>query len=96
MNECRSQQLKNSVKGYVGACQAIQLADFTDELSKIECETLVINGTKDISTPPSLGKDLAGLLPNSNFKTLEGIGHVPPLQDPDLTVKILKDFLSQN
>ena len=96
MNECRSQQLKNSVKGYVGACQAIQSADFTDELSKIKCQTLVVNGAKDISTPPSLGEELAGLLPNSNFKALEGIGHIPPLQDPGLTVKILKEFLSEN
>ena len=96
MNECRSLQLKNSVKGYVGACQAIQSADFTDELLKIECETLVVNGTKDVSTPPSIGEELAGLLPNSNFITLEGIGHVPPLQDPELTVKILKEFLSKN
>ena len=93
INKCRALQLKNSEKGYIGACQAIQKADFTDKLSKINCETLVLNGSKDISTPPKLGKELANLLPNASFQELTGIGHVPPLQEPNLTMKVIKEFL---
>ena len=94
MNECKNLQLKTSVKGYIGACEAIQSADFTRKLSKINYETLVMNGSEDISTPPSLGQELTTLLPNAKFKLLESIGHVPPLQDPKLTIKILKEFLN--
>ena len=91
MDDCKRLQLKTPVKGYVGACQAIQSANLTDEVFKIENDTLVINGNKDISTPPELGMQLKDLIPNGTFKELDGIGHVPPLQDPYLTIKILKD-----
>tara|TARA_B100000131_G_scaffold305871_1_gene332316 strand:- start:7 stop:765 length:759 start_codon:yes stop_codon:yes gene_type:complete len=94
MDDCKRLQLKTPVKGYVGACQAIQSANLTDEVFKIENDTLVINGTKDISTPPELGMQLKDLIPNGTFKELDGIGHVPPLQDPNLTIKILKEFLN--
>ena len=94
MDECKRMQLKTSVKGYVGACQAIQSANLTDEVFKIENDTLVINGSKDISTPPELGRQLKDLITNGTFIELDGIGHVPPLQDPNLTIKILKEFLN--
>ena len=94
MEECKSLQLKNTVKGYVGACQAIQSEDLTNHLSKITCKVLVLTGTKDISTPPELGKELAALLPYGNFKELNGIGHVPPLQSPDMIINILQEFLN--
>jgi len=94
MDECKRMQLKTSVKGYVGACQAIQSANLTDEVFKIENDTLVINGSKDISTPPELGRQLKDLITNGTFRELDGIGHVPPLQDPNLTIKILREFLN--
>ena len=94
IDECRSLQLKNSVEGYIGACKAIQSANFTNELSKIKCQTLVVNGSNDISTPPSLGKELSNLITNAKFKLLNGIGHVPPIQDPNLTAKIIEEFLN--
>ena len=94
MDECKRIQLKTSVKGYVAACQAIQSANLTDEVFKIENDTLVINGSKDISTPPELGRQLKDLITNGTFRELDGIGHVPPLQDPNLTIKILREFLN--
>ena len=94
MDECKRIQLKTSVKGYVGACQAIQSANLTDEVFKIENDTLVINGSRDISTPPELGRQLKDLITNGTFRELDGIGHVPPLQDPNLTIKILREFLN--
>ena len=94
MDECKRMQLKTSVKGYVGACQAIQSANLTDEVFKIENDTLVINGSRDISTPPELGRQLKDLITNGTFRELDGIGHVPPLQDPNLTIKILREFLN--
>ncbi len=90
---CRSLQLQTHKDGYIGACRAIQSADFTNDLQKISNETIVLNGSDDISTPPSLGKELSSLIQNAKFIELEGIGHVPPIQDPSLTIKILKNFL---
>ena len=94
IEDCKKLQLKTSVKGYVGACQAIQREDLTSQLELINQKTLVINGSEDISTPPKLGKELAGLIPKASYKELSGIGHVPPLQDPHLTIEVLEDFLS--
>ena len=93
MEACKKLQLKTQPKGYVGACQAIQTEDLTSQLQLIKQETLIITGSEDISTPPKLGKELAGLVQNSSYQELKGIGHVPPLQDPHLTIEILKNFL---
>ena len=93
MEACKKLQLKTQPKGYVGACQAIQTEDLTSQLQLIKQETLIITGSEDISTPPKLGKELAGLVQNASYKELKGIGHVPPLQDPHLTIEILDNFL---
>ena len=93
MEACKKLQLKTQPKGYVGACQAIQTEDLTSQLQLIKQETLIITGSEDISTSPKLGKELAGLIQNASYKELKGIGHVPPLQDPDLTIEILDNFL---
>ena len=93
MEACKKLQLKTQPKGYVGACQAIQTEDLTSQLQLIKQETLIITGSEDISTPPKLGKELASLIQNASYKELKGIGHVPPLQDPDLTIEILDNFL---
>ena len=93
IEDCKKLQLKTSIKGYIGACKAIQNEDLFDQLSLITQKTLVINGSEDISTPPKLGKELANRISGASFKELKGIGHVPPLQDPDLTAKIIQDFI---
>ena len=93
MEACKKLQLKTQPKGYVGACQAIQTEDLTSQLQLIKQETLIITGSEDISTPPKLGKELAGLVQNSSYQELKGIGHVPPIQDPHLTIEILDNFL---
>ena len=93
IEDCKKLQLKTSMKGYIGACQAIQNEDLTGKLSLINQRTLVVNGSEDISTPPKLGQELANRISGASFKELKGIGHVPPLQDPDLTAKIIQDFI---
>ena len=93
IEDCKKLQLKTSMKGYIGACQAIQNEDLTGKLSLINQRTLVVNGSEDISTPPKLGKELANRISGASFKELKGIGHVPPLQDPDLTAKIIQEFI---
>ena len=93
IEDCKKLQLKTSMKGYIGACQAIQNEDLTGKLSLINQRTLVVNGSEDISTPPKLGQELANRISGASFKELKGIGHVPPLQDSDLTAKIIQDFI---
>ena len=46
-----------------------------------------------IGLTKSLGKELANSISGASFMELRGIGHVPPLQDPDLTAKIIQDFI---
>lgn len=43
------------VAGYTGCCAALRDADLRDDLQRIAAPTLVVAGTDDPATPPSLG-----------------------------------------
>lgn len=68
--------------------------DLTDDLGKIETETLLIWGEKDPTKEASLrnGKLMYKLIPNSRIEVLEEIGHFPHLENPERFVYYVKDF----
>ena len=48
----------------------------TDELPKIQCPALILCGEQDILKPPNFSKILADNIPDSEYVTLPGSGHV--------------------
>jgi 3-oxoadipate enol-lactonase len=76
------------------ACLALAALDLSPVLQNITCETLVMAGSEDATTPPVLARELAAKIPGAKFRELDGCGHCPQIEDPTLFVRAVEDFLS--
>lgn len=69
--------------------------DLTSGLPNIQTETLLIWGEEDPTqeASPKFGKRMYQLIKNSRLEVLEGVGHFPHLERPDLFAQYVKDFV---
>ena len=79
--------------GYVQACNALKNNDLTKEVHKINVPTLCFAGTVDGSTPPDLVKAMADKIPNSKYILIEGVGHIPCVEAPEIVSKHILAFV---
>lgn len=68
--------------------------DLSDDLRKIDVETLLIWGEKDSTGEASLknGKKMYQLINNSRIEVFEGVGHFPHLEKPEKFAYYVKNF----
>ncbi len=57
--------------------------------------TLVAVGAEDRLTPPPMAAEIAGLIPGARLVRIPGCGHLPPLERPEETTALLRDWLRQ-
>lgn len=60
----------------------------------IRCPVRVVWGKEDPWIPLERGKALHALVPQASFVALDGVGHLPQLEAPDLILKQLVGFFS--
>eukprot|EP01037_Dinobryon_pediforme_P005447 gene5447-5503_t len=65
----------------ISACGALAELDLRGDVGGISVPVLVLCGSLDEATPLAMSEELAGLLPHAEFVVLEGLAHVPQLQD---------------
>jgi len=88
---------KNSPLGVKGCLLAMAArTDTTENLSKINIPTLVICGSEDKLSPPSVMKSLSEKIPNCKFVLVEDAGHMTPIENPGKVNSAIKEFLSEN
>lgn len=71
-------------------------SEVTKSLSKVNQDSLIIMGSKDIDFPdPQAEAELLSksLGKQSTIKVLDGLGHYPHAEEPEITGKIIIDFL---
>jgi 3-oxoadipate enol-lactonase len=76
------------------ACLALAALDLSPVLKNIRNEALVMAGSEDATTPPALARELATRIPNAKFRELQGCGHCPQIESPELFVQAVEAFLS--
>jgi len=64
------------------------------EPSEVPCPTLVQWGEEDTWLPLSLGRKLAGEIPDARLRTYGGVGHIPMEEAPAVTAADAADFLT--
>jgi pimeloyl-ACP methyl ester carboxylesterase len=65
-------------------------------LEGIETPALVIHGTRDRVLDVSTGRALAERLPNAKLEILDGVGHVPQLEQPRRVARLIAEFTSRS
>jgi 3-oxoadipate enol-lactonase len=91
----RNMVLHADPNGYAATCATLRDTDLTAELDAIVAPTLVIAGAEDVSTPPALVRETAGQIDDARFELIAGTGHLPPLERPGVTARLIRNFLEE-
>ncbi len=68
---------------------------FESLVDAITCPVLLIHGSEDRIVSPGSARWLAERRPEWTFEMLDGIGHVPQLEVPELFVDLVEEFLER-
>jgi pimeloyl-ACP methyl ester carboxylesterase len=66
-----------------------------DAYSSFKRPSLIIWGALDQTTPLAQGRRLHQLIPASRLSVLDGVGHMPQIEDPAAFNRVLLDFLQR-
>lgn len=76
------------------ACAALAALDLRPELGAVQVPVLVLAGELDEATPPAMAHELSQNLPDARLTILPGCAHVPQLQEPELFLSAIEEFLA--
>jgi len=78
-----------------GYGQMLQGWTVMDRLGEIQVPTLVTAGRYDFLFPPEHQAILADRIPNARLELIECAGHNPQIEEKDVTVGIIRSFLTE-
>jgi 3-oxoadipate enol-lactonase len=78
----------------IGA-EAVWLADQRKRARAIAVPTLVLCGTEDRVTPPSLSEELTQLIPGARMELIDGAGHLANAEQPAAFNAAIDRFLAE-
>lgn len=87
----RTMLVRTPEKGYLSACGALKRADLRAFAGAISVPTLCLVGDEDGSTPPALVRETAALVPGARFEIVAGAGHIPGIEQPAATARLVAD-----
>lgn len=90
----RNMLVRTPAQGYIGCCEAIAATDLTTSTQCLTCPVLALVGAEDGSTPPDLVKATADLC-GAEFHVIEDAGHLPGVEQPEATARLIRDFLER-
>ena len=82
-------------QNYAASCFALRDADLTHRSAKLTMPTLCVSGSEDVSTPPALVQTMADIIKNAQHKIIQGVGHLPMLETPELLTTHIREFFMQ-
>jgi pimeloyl-ACP methyl ester carboxylesterase len=68
---------------------ALQAMDFRAGLARVAVPTTVVVGSRDLLTPPRLGRAIAAAIPGARLVEVSGAGHMLPYEEPDLLAELI-------
>jgi pimeloyl-ACP methyl ester carboxylesterase len=87
---------RQSGRAFLQASRSIglRMADprFWAQVAKVQASTLVIHGSLDDLIPVAAAKELVRRRPDWTLEVLEGVGHVPMMETPDLFMRALNTW----
>jgi 3-oxoadipate enol-lactonase len=89
----REMLLGTDPEQYIACSIAIRDMDLHERLGSIRARTLVVAGADDPSTPPEDGRAIADAIPNARFECLQGVRHLPNIEQPEMFNATLMEHL---
>ncbi|HEV3256076.1 MAG TPA: alpha/beta fold hydrolase [Gemmataceae bacterium] len=94
VREVRRLASAQTTAGIIGALRAMRdRADSVPALGGIVVPTLVVVGSDDVLTPPSLADTLAARIPAAKRVLIQGAGHLSNVEQPELFNEAVRAFL---
>lgn len=94
LGSTRTTLLATDPIGYSGCCMAIASMRLKDKLTRVKAPLLVVNGARDVSTPPAEHGDvIVASVPNAKKVTLD-VGHLSATELPDAFAGAVIAFLT--
>ncbi|SPH25055.1 3-oxoadipate enol-lactonase 2 [Defluviimonas aquaemixtae] len=75
--------------GYAGICAAIRDSDFVATSASLKLSTICVEGSDDLATPPATVRKLADLIQGADYNLLDGVGHLPCIEAPEMVARHL-------
>jgi YbgC/YbaW family acyl-CoA thioester hydrolase len=93
----RALMAKTSMAGIIGALGAMRdRPDSTPLLAALgDIPTLVVAGAEDQISPPAQMEAMAATIPGATFRVIADAGHLPPVEQPLATTRLLAEFLDR-
>ncbi len=76
---------------YAAACDAVARIDLEAGNERIYCPTLVIAGSRDEATPPSLSQLIAQVIPGAQLRSIDA-AHLSAVEKPQVFTALLLEF----
>lgn len=87
---------RTSPTGVAAAARALATRpDSQPTLATIDCPTLVIVGQHDVITPPDVLRQIHAGIRDSRFEVIADAGHMPPVEQPETFVGVVRRFLAE-
>jgi pimeloyl-ACP methyl ester carboxylesterase len=93
VEERRAVLLQIDPVAFGAACSVLVAADLTPRLGELNVPTLVVCGELDEATPPALNKLIATKARSARYVELPACGHCPPLEQPQVFLVAIKEFV---
>jgi 3-oxoadipate enol-lactonase len=93
IGERRAALMKIDPVAFQAACALLVGADLAPGLPQLKVPTLVVCGELDQATPPALNRLIADKVPGARYIELPKCGHCPPLEQPQVFLGAIKEFV---
>ena len=94
LKKYRKQFLSNNPRGWAMAARSMARYNYTEELARIKCPTLVIVGENDVSVGVGGSVIISRRIPGSQLKIIKGCGHDIAREKPEEFNAAVLDFLA--
>ena len=84
-----------SADGYIHCGLAIAETNFTVQAEQLTMPCLLLAGSADVATPPEMVRSTAKLIGNATFKIIDNAGHIPCVEQPEITANYINEFLKE-
>ena len=89
---------RQSSRAFLQAVRSLglRMADprFWTRMKKVVAPTLVVHGELDRLIPVAAARELVRRMPDWSLEVIEGVGHVPMMETPDLFLKVVNQWLT--